>query len=40
MDERVYFNILWWFGHNEKMENDRIVKSVYVGECVDSHLVG
>ena len=28
-DERVHR----WFGHMERMENDRIAKRVYVGEC-------
>ena len=27
-------------GHVERMENDRIAKRVYVGECVGSHSVG
>ena len=25
-----------WFGHTERMENDRIAKLVYVRECVGS----
>ena len=25
--------VLWWFSHVERMENDSIVKRVYVGEC-------
>ena len=25
--------VLQWFGHMERMENDRIAKRVYVGEC-------
>ena len=29
-----------WFGHMEKMENNRITKRVYVGECADSLSVG
>ena len=29
--------VLWWFGHMERMENDRIAKRVYVGECAGSH---
>ena len=28
------------FGNIERMGNDRIAISVYVGECVGSHLVG
>ena len=28
------------FGHIERVENDRIAKRVYVGECVGSRLVG
>ena len=33
-------SVFRWFGHIERMENDRIVKRVYVGECVDNRLVG
>ena len=29
-----------WFGHVERMENDKIAKRVYVGKCTDSHSVG
>ena len=29
-----------WFGHVERMENDRIVKRIYVGDCAGSYLVG
>ena len=32
--------VLWWFGHVERMEEDRIAKRVYVGECVGSRSVG
>ena len=28
-----------WFGHVERIENDRIGKRVYVGECAGSHSV-
>ena len=27
-------------GHIERRENNRIAKRVYVGECVDSRIVG
>ena len=40
MDERIDEGVLQWFGHVEKMEKDRIVKRVYVGECSGSRLVG
>ena len=33
-------SVLRWFGRIQRMENDRIVKKVYVGECVGSRLVG
>ena len=33
-------SVLQWFGHVERMENDRIDKRVYVGECAGSHSVG
>ena len=29
-----------WFGHVERMENDRIAKRGYVGECAGNHSVG
>ena len=32
-DERIDEDVLWWFSHVERMENDRIAKSIYVGEC-------
>ena len=38
-DERIEKSIFRWFGHIERMENDRIAKRVYVGECVSSCLV-
>ena len=36
VDERIDEGFLRWFGHVEKMENDRITKRVYVGECAGS----
>ena len=33
-------DVLRWFGHVERMENDRIAKRVYVGECAGSRSVG
>ena len=33
-------SVLRWFGHIERMENDRMAKRVYVGKCVGSRLVG
>ena len=33
-------DLLRWFGHVERMEDDRIDKRVYVGEHVGSRLVG
>ena len=32
--------LLWWFGHVERMESNRIPKRVYVGECAGSRSVG
>ena len=32
--------MLWLFGHMERMERDRIVKRIYVGECAGSHSMG
>ena len=36
VDERFDESVLHWFGHTERMENDRIAKRVYVGECTRS----
>ena len=33
LDERIDEGELQWFGHVERMENDRIAKRVYVGVC-------
>ena len=32
--------VLLWFGHVERMERDRIIKRVYVGECAVNRSVG
>ena len=32
VDEKIDKDILQWFSHVEKMENDRIAKKVYVGK--------
>ena len=32
--------VLRWFGHVEKMERDRITKTVYGGDCASNHSVG
>ena len=40
VDEKIKEGILRWFGHVERMENDRILKRFYVGECAVSHSVG
>ena len=36
LDERIE-SVLQWFSHMERMENDKITKRVYVGECAGSH---
>ena len=33
VDERIDKDVLRQFGDVERMENDRIVKKVYAGEC-------
>ena len=33
VDERIEEGVLQWFGPVLRMENDRIAKRVYVGEC-------
>ena len=38
--ERIYEGVLRWFGHVERMERDRILKRVYVGEHAGSRSVG
>ena len=40
VDERIDEGVLWWFGHVERMEKDRIAKRVNVGECAGSRTVG
>ena len=40
LDERIDEVVLRWLGHVEKMENDRIAKRDYVGECAGSRSVG
>ena len=40
VDERIDEGALQWFGHMERMENDRIAKRVYIGECADCRSVG
>ena len=39
-DEKIDEGLLRWFDHMERMENDRIAKRAYVGECADSRSVG
>ena len=40
VDEKIDEGVLRWFGHVERMENNRIAKKVHVGECVSSRSVG
>ena len=40
MDEKIDEHVLHWFSHIERMKNDRIAKTVHVGECMGSRLVG
>ena len=37
VDERIEEVVLLRLGYVERMENDRIVKIVYVGKCAGSH---
>ena len=32
--------VLRWSGHVERMENDKITKRIYVGECAGSRSMG
>ena len=40
VDEKINEGVIRWFGHVERMENDRISKMVYVGEYAGSRSVG
>ena len=40
MDERIKEDVLHWFSHVERMENDRIAKRFYVGEFAGSSSAG
>ena len=40
LDERIDEGVLWWFGHIERMERDRIAKRVYLRECAGTFSVG
>ena len=39
VDEKIDEGVLRWFGHVERMENDRIPKRVYAGEGAGSRSV-
>ena len=39
-DEKIDEGFLRWFGHVERMENDRIAYRVYVEDCTGSRSVG
>ena len=39
-DKRIDEGVLRWFGHVQRMENDRITQKFYVGECLGSFSVG
>ena len=39
VDEMIE-GVLWWFGHVERRENDRIAESIYIEECAGNHAVG
>ena len=40
LDERIDESVLRWFGHVERMDEGRIAKRVYVGECPGSRSLG
>ena len=40
VDERIEEDVLHWFIHMERMENDRIAKRLYVGEFTGNSLAG
>ena len=39
LDEKTDEGVHRWFGHVERMENDRFANIVYIGECVGSRSV-
>ena len=40
LNERIDEGVFRWYGYVERMEKNRIVKTVYVGECAGSRSVG
>ena len=40
VDEKIDEGVFRWFGHVERVQRDRIVKRVYVGECAGSRSLG
>ena len=40
VDERIDEGVLWEFGYEERMENNRIAKRVYIEECAGSCSMG
>ena len=38
LDEKIDEGVLRWFGHVERIENNRIAKRVYVGQCICSRI--
>ena len=40
LNERIDEGVISWFGHVERMENDRFAKRIYVGECAGSCSMG
>ena len=40
MDEMIDKDVLGWFGHMERMDNNRTAQRVYVGEWVGCRRVG
>ena len=40
VDKRIDEGVLRWFDSVKRMENDRIAKRVYVGECAGNRSVG
>ena len=39
VNKRIDEGFLRWFGHVERIENDRIANRVYVGKCAGSRSV-
>ena len=40
VDKRIDETVLWWFSHTVEMDNNGIIKIVYMGQCMEKCSVG